>query len=151
MTKATSKFKLYWLAKRKDKYLEKMNRAFFKVRKEIIDYIKSVEGEPSMFVRYLSTCIGTSDLPTFLKIMDGIIEDAQKVKDDPEAQFAIRFCKYAVFRIHWLSNFTMLWTNVRIKCNHCHNIVPMNFCYTDKICPICGAIVLKNKETTNGK
>lgn len=140
----TTKMKLYWLAKRKAKYLDKMNRAFYKVRKEIIDYIKSVE-EPSVFVRYLSTCIGTSDLPTFLKIMEGIIEDAQKAPNDPEAKFAIRFCKYAVIRIHFLSNFTMQWTNVKVRCNHCHNVVSMNFCYTDKICPVCGAIVLKTK------
>lgn len=147
MIRKTTKLKLYWLAKNKDRYIAKMNKAFSKVRNEIIDYIKSVE-QPSMFIRYLSTCIGTSDLPTFLKILEGIIEDAKKVKNDPEAIFAVRFCKYAIFRINWLSSFTMQWTNVNIKCNHCHNIVPMNFCYTNKICPICGAIVLKNKETT---
>lgn len=150
--KCTSKLKLRWLAKRSQKYRNKIDKAYFKVRNEIIEYIKTFDVlEPPVFIRYLATCVGTSDVMTFLRIMEGVIEDAKKAKKDRDAKFAINFCRYAIFRIHLLSHFSLWWTTVYIRCNHCHRVNCMNFCYTDKICQYCGNIVLKNKETTNVK
>lgn len=139
-----SKWKLPLLKKNKHKYLTKLDKAFHKVRNEIIDYLKSLD-KPTPFAKYLSTCMHTTDLITFLAIMEGIIHDSDKANNDKDAIFAKRFCKYVIFRIHWLSNFTLRWTNIKVQCEHCKNIISVNFCYTNNICPICGAILPINK------
>lgn len=139
------KWKIKRLKEKKAYYLSKMEKAFHKVHKEILDYLKSQE-EPTYFSKYLSTCMGTSDLPTFIVILEGIIEDSKKAEQDRDAIFARRFCQYAIFRIHWLSNFTMWWTTVKTKCDHCGNVISENFCYTNHICPICGAVLTYKEE-----
>lgn len=138
-----SKWKLPLLRKNKQKYLAKLNKAFQKVRTEIVEYLKSLE-EPTPFAKYLSTCMQTTDLITFIAILQGIIQDASKVKDDKDAIFAKNFCRYVIFRIHWLSNFTYYWTNIKIKCDHCGNVISLNFCYNNNVCPICGNILKLN-------
>lgn len=138
----TTKFKLKWLHKRKDKLKGKVERAFFEVRKELIDLVKEAGDKPTPFIKYLAAFIGTSDVISFIKIMQGIIEDAKKCKGDPEASKAIFICRYSLFRLYYLSNFTLQWTNVSVECNHCHRIVKTNFLYTNNVCDYCGHIIL---------
>ena len=65
----TTKFKLKWLHKRKDKLKGKVERAFFEVRKELIDLVKEAGDKPTPFIKYLAAFIGTSDVISFIKII----------------------------------------------------------------------------------
>lgn len=138
----TTKLKLKWLYKRKQKLKNKVEHAFAVVRRELIDLIKSVDDKPTPFIKYLATFIGTSDVISFIKIMQGVIEDAKKCEDDPEAKHAIFLCRYSLFRLYYLSGFTLQWTNVSVECSHCHRIVKTNFLYTNNVCDYCGHIIL---------
>lgn len=134
--------KTKWLSKRQTKLKQKVDTAFAKVKRELIDYIKSKTEEPDYFIKYLAQCLATDDVLTFINILHGIIAEADKCKGDPAASKAKVLCKYIIFRIHWLSNFTLLWTNIELVCNKCHQRLEVNFLYTSKICPYCGNIIL---------
>lgn len=138
---ATSKLKMYILKKNKVKYHNKVRVAFNTIKDELVELIKSVE-QPTYFIKYLANCLSTSDIMTFVRILESIIEDAKKVKNDPEAKAAIKLCKYTLFRLNYLSGFVIPWTNITVHCRHCNHDVKTNFLYTDKICPYCGQIIL---------
>ena len=141
MTFLTS-LKAKWLAKHKLQLRRKVDTAFAKVKRELIDYINAQQTEPDYFIKYLAQCLATDDVLTFINILHGIIAEADKCKGDPAASKAKVLCKYIIFRIHWLSNFTLLWTNIELVCNKCCQRLEVNFLYTSKICPYCGNIIL---------
>lgn len=134
--------KAKWLSKHKLQLRQKVDTAFAKTKRELIDYINAQKTEPDYFIKYLAQCLATDDVITFIKIMKGIIAETEKCKGDPSAKKARVFCNYIIFRIHWLSQFTLKWTNIKIMCNKCKHIQEVNFLYTDKICPVCGNIIL---------
>lgn len=139
---ATTKLKLWWLRKRKNKYRIKAQNAFATVKKELIAFLNDYKGPIDALVKYLAKTTETQDLPTFNELIKNVIKEAKQCKGDPDAKRAIIICKYILFRLHYLSNFVLKWTNVQVKCKNCKRIVRTNFLYTDKICPYCGEIIL---------
>lgn len=141
-----TKLKLIWLDKKKTKLKSKVDTAFSTVKQEIITFINETYStdyrQPSIFVRYLANAVQTNDVISFLKVMDGVIEDAKRCGNDPEAKEAIRVCRYIKHRINLLSFYTLLWTNVKLYCRHCGRVIRTNFLYTDKVCPYCGHIFI---------
>ena len=138
----TTKFKLRWLAKRRTKYLNKVMSAFRIVRREIILFLRNYHGEIDVFLKYLAKCTDTEDPMTFIQMMQQIIDDANESPNERDATVSKLICSYIIFRIHWLSNFTIHWTNIKIGCNHCNRIVHTNYLFTDKVCPYCGHAIL---------
>lgn len=137
----TTKLKLWWLKRNKDKYFNKSQEAFRRVKQELIQFLKDYTGEVDVLIKYLAKCTETDDIMTFISLMEDIVKEAKEHKEEPEAYRAKIICSYVIFRIHWLSRFVLHWTNVKIGCNHCHRLVRTNFLYTDKICPYCGSII----------
>lgn len=137
----TTKFKLNRLAKHKNEYLSKVRRAFSTVKKEVVAFLNDIEGEPDYFLKYLAMCASTNDADSFIKMLQGIINDAKACKGDPQAFKAIIICRYILLRLYCLSNFTIQWTNVTKKCHKCKRTVKTNFLFTDKLCPYCGSII----------
>lgn len=138
----TTKFKLNWLNKRKTILRNKVHNAFMQTKKELVDFLNSYEGEIDVLIKYLASCVDTDDVMTFIRLLEDAINIAKKCKSDPNAPKAIALCKSIIFRIHILSSFTLYWTNVTVKCHKCGYNAKVNFLYTDKLCPVCGAIIL---------
>lgn len=138
----TTQFKLKWLEKRKDRLKHKVELAFMQTRKELVDFLNSYNGKIDTLIKYLASCVDTDDVFTFIHFMEEAIDIAKQYKNDPDAKKAISICSSIILRIHLLSNFTIPWTNVKVKCKKCKKILDINFLYTDKICPICGSIIL---------
>lgn len=138
----TTEMKLKHLTKHKARLTNKANTAFAVLKRELVDFIKSIEKEPDTLLKYLAMCTQTDSVISFMKMMDGAIEDAKKCKGDPDARKAVLVCSYIKLRYHMLSNFILPWTTVKVKCSKCRRIVETNFLYSDKICPYCGNIIL---------
>ena len=137
----TPKLKLKWLAKNKSRYINKVNNAFRRVRGELIQFLNDYNGEIDVLIKYLAKCTETDDVMTFIGLLETVVKEAKENPKEPEARRARIICSYIIFRIHWLSNFTIQWTNVKVGCNKCHRIVRANFLFTDKLCPYCGSII----------
>lgn len=138
----TSKFRLNWLAKRRDKLVNKTNTAFVKVKGELVEFINSFEGKPDSLIKFLATCTQTDDVMTFVKMLSGAIDDAKRFKGDAMAKHTYLICSTILLKLHFLSHFTIPYSNVRVQCNKCKHTVKTNFYYTDKLCPYCGHIIL---------
>lgn len=136
-----------WLSNpvRKKRLKNKVERAFFTAKRELVYALNHSVGEPNALMKYLAQCVDTDDVMTFIQYMDGAIKTAEECDNDPEAIRAIQVCKRIKFRIDWLSNFTLWWTTLTVRCPKCHYSYKTNFLYTDKICPVCGTIVIKEK------
>lgn len=137
----TPKLKLRWLAKRKPHLTNKVNNAFRRVRRELIEFLNDYKGAPDNFLKCLARYVDTDDVMTFIGLMESLIKTADTCKGDPEAFKAKIICKFMIWRIYWLSGFTIQWTNVKIGCDACHKIIHTNFLFTDKVCPRCGSII----------
>lgn len=136
--------KLHWILKRKQKYLSKVNGAFSIIKYEIVDYLKTYDGKITAFIKYLAQTLDTTDIMSFLKMIDGVIETAKNCKGDPEAISAKRLCQYILLKFNILSHFTMQWCTITIKCKKCGKKSKYNLLFTDKLCPYCGNIVIKD-------
>lgn len=137
----TTKLKINWLTKRKEKLRLKVDTAFAIVKRELVMYLRQVE-EPDVFQKYLAQALQTDDVTTFIAMLQDLIENAKHFKQDPIARQASLFSKYIIFRINYLSHFTLWWTTVSVKCPKCHSMNVTNFLYTDKLCKTCGNIIL---------
>lgn len=138
----TTNFKLRWLEKRKDKLRNKVYLAFVQTKKELIHFLNNYEGEVDALIKYLASCVDTDDVMTFIHFMEEAIKTAKQCEGDPTAKVAEHICSWIIFRINLLSMFTIPWTNISVKCKKCKNVSHLNFLYTDKVCPICGSIIL---------
>lgn len=138
----TTKLKLNWLAKNKYKYINKINNAFRTVRRELIEFLNDYQGDVDVLIKYLVKCVETDDAMTFIQLIKSVIEEANKCDGDSDAFHAKIICSYILFRVYWLSAFTIQWTNVRLKCSHCGCLVEDNYCFSNKLCPYCGSILL---------
>ena len=138
----TTKFKLRWLERRKDKLKNKVYLAFIQVKKELMQFLNSYPGQPDILIKYLASTVHTDDVMSFIKMIQGVIDTAKDCEQDELTKRSIIISKYILFRLHLLSHFTLFWTNVKVRCSHCKYIISTNFLYTDKICPYCGSIIL---------
>lgn len=138
----TTKVKLRWLENRKLKFKQKVDGAYAQVKREIVDYLRSIKTEPDAFQKYLAQAVTTDDVLTFIAILEGIIKDSKECKDDPLAKVARTTCRYIIFRINYLSGYTLRWTMVKVQCPKCGHVNVTNFLYTDKLCEACGNIIL---------
>jgi hypothetical protein len=139
----TTKLKLKWLNKRKQKYLNTINLAFIQVKQDIVSFLNGYKGEIDALIKYLAKCVETDDVQTFIALMKEIIEEAKKCKGDPAARKAFLICSYILLRLNVLSKFTLKWTTVKLGCDKCGRLSETNFLYTNKLCPYCGNIILK--------
>jgi len=138
----TTKFKLNYLKKNKERFRNKVNLAFYQVKRELVELLNSHKGNVDVLTAYLAQCTETDDVITFIKLIQDAINTAKECKDDPDAKRAIFICSYILLRLNLLSHFTLHWTNVVIKCDKCGQINKVNFIYTDKLCKACGNIII---------
>ena len=141
-TSLLMRLKIRWLEKRKLKLRQKVDSAFAKVKREIVEYLRSITIEPDAFQKYLAKAIQTDDVLSFIAILNGVIEDAKKCENDSLAKVAINTCHYIIFRINYLSAFTLKWTTIKVVCPKCGQVNVTNFLYTDKLCKACGNLIL---------
>lgn len=137
-------FKIKWVLKRKQKYMSKVNKAFSCIKYELVDYLKNYDGKITTFIKYLAQSLDTTDIPTFLKMIEGVIDTAKTCKGDPEAIAAQRLCEYILFKFNLISHFSMQWCTVKLKCRKCKRTYNCNLLFTNKVCPYCGAIAIKD-------
>lgn len=138
----TTKLKLKWIDKHRAQYLQTVTDAFHTVKRELIQFLNDYDGHIDILIKYLANCVGTEDVMTFIGLMQGILKDAKDCKGDASARKATLICKYILFRLYWLSKFTIQWTNVTVKCKKCKRVVKTNYLYTNKVCDYCGSIIL---------
>lgn len=137
----TTKLKINWLTKRKQKLRAKVDKAFAIVKRELVEYLRSID-KPDILQKYIAQSLQTDDVITFIQLMMDVVNQAKQCKGDPLAKVAIKLCNYVIFRIHYLSNFTLIWTTVKVKCSKCKHVNVTNFLYTNKLCEACGNIIL---------